>query len=209
MEIWQTIIMAIGGNVVLLAVLGWLSKSLISQMLSKDIAGFKSSLKSESDAISQKLKHDFQITALEHQVKFSKLHEKRADVIAELYSLLVQSYWDASSFASPMEWNGEVNKQEKYSMAMNSVADFYRYFDKHRIYIPENLCIKIDNFVQEMRKKVIGFGVYVKYDDSQLPTNQLESKHKAWMDAWDYIERKVPETKSELENHLRILLGEA
>ena len=209
MEIWQTILLALGGNVALLAVLGWLSKSLVSQLLAKDIEGFKSTLKSEAEAASQKLRHDLEKATIEHQVKFSKLHEKRAEVIAELYSLLVQAHWELSSFVSPMEWVGEPNKQEKYVTAMNSVADFYKYFDKHRIYIPEELCGQIDEFVQEMRKKAIGFGVYVKYDDAALPERAMEQKHQAWTGAWEYFEQKVPEAKAALENELRGILGDA
>ena len=207
MEAWQTILLALGGNVALLAVLGWLSKSFVSQLLAKDIEGFKAALKSESEAASQKLRHDLEKATIEHQVRFSKLHEKRAEVIAELYSLLVQAYRDISSFVSPMEWAGEPNKQEKYATAMNCVADFYRYFDKHRIYIPEDLCAQIDEFVQEMRKKAIGFGVYVRYEDDAMPAHAIEKKHEAWTSAWEYFEQKVPEAKSALENELRGILG--
>jgi len=177
MEAWQTILFALGGNAAVLAVLGWLSKSFVNQLLAKDIEVFKTTLKTEAEAASQKLRHELEKATIEHQVRFSKLHEKRAEVIAELYSLLVQAYWDISSFVSPIEWSGEPNKQEKYAKAMNSVADFYRYFDRHRIYIPEDLCSQIDEFVQEMRKKAIGFGVYVRYEDAALPPHALEKKH--------------------------------
>jgi hypothetical protein len=37
------------------------------------------------DAEIERLKTSLQMTALEHQVRFSKLHEKRAKVIADLY----------------------------------------------------------------------------------------------------------------------------
>lgn len=207
MEVWQTILLALGGNVALLAVLGWLSKSLVGQLLAKDIEGFKSTLKFEAETASQKLRHDLEKSSIEHHVRFSKLHEKRADLIAELYSLLVQAHWDLSSFVSPAEWAGEPKKQEKYATAMNSVADFYRYFDKHRIYIPEALCGQIDEFLQEMRRKAIGFGVYVKYSDDALPPHALERKHEAWTGAWEYFEKKVPDAKSALENELRRILG--
>ena len=207
MEVWQTIVLALGGNVALLAVLGWLSKSLVSQLLAKDIEGFKATLKAESESATQKLRHELEKSSMEHEVKFSKLHEKRAEVIAELYSLLVQAYLDISSFVSPMEWAGEPNKQEKYVTAMNAVADFFRFFEKHRIYLPEELCNQIDEFVMEMRKKAIGFGVYVSYDDKHLPEHTLKQKHDAWAGAWQYFDEKVPIAKTALEGELRSILG--
>lgn len=207
MEAWQTIILALGGNVALLAVLGWLSKSFVSQLLAKDIEGFKQSLRSESDAALKQLSHDLEKSTIEHQVRFSKLHEKRAEVIAELYGLLVQAYWDISSFASPAEWAGEPNKQEKYVTAMNASAEFYRYFEKHKIYMPERLCSQINEFSQEMRSKAIGFGVFVKYDDENMNERLYEQKHQKWDEAWVYFEKNAPAARAALENELRNILG--
>jgi len=209
MEVWQTIILALGGNAALLAVLGWLSKSFVSQLLAKDIEGFKQSLRSESEAALKKLSHDLEKSAIEHRVRFSKLHEKRAEVIAELYGLLVQAYWDISSFASPMEWAGEPNKQEKYVTAMNASAGFYRYFEKHKIYLPKELCAQINEFAQEMRSKAIGFGVYVKYDDDAMNDRTYEQKHEKWTEAWDYFDKQAPVARAALENELRNILGGA
>ncbi len=207
MEVWETIFLAIGGQIGLLAVIGWLSKSLVSQILEKDIEGFKALLKSESDSALQQLSHNLEKSTIEHQVRFSKLHEKRAEVIAELYSLLVQAYWDISSFTSPVELAGEADKKEKYVTAMNASADFYGYFEKHKIYLPEKLCSQVDGFAQEMRKKAIGFGVYVKYDDKAMPDSTYEKKHQKWIEAWEYFDKHAPEARSVLENELRNILG--
>ncbi len=207
MEIWETVALAMTGSLTSFAVLGWLSKSLVSQLLTKDVEVFKAKLKSESEEASQKLRHDLEKATIEHQVRFSKLHEKRAEVIAELYSLLVQAYWDISNFVSPMQSSGEPSQYEKYATAMNAVADFYRFFDKRKIYLPEKSCAQVDEFVREMRNKAIGFGVYAKYEDEQLPAGSIKEKLDAWTEAWGYLEKKVPEAKSALENELRSILG--
>jgi hypothetical protein len=207
MDIWQTILLALGGNAVMLAVLGWLAKSLVEKLLTKDIERFKASLASETQTAVERLKHDLQIVAVEHQVRFSKLHEKRAEVVAELYGLLVEAYWATSSFVSPMEWTGEPNKKEKYVTAKNSVADFFHFFEKHRIYLPENICKQLENFVRGMRSKAIGFGVYVHYDDDIISLQTLDEKHKAWAEGWEFFEKQVPPARLALENELRGILG--
>lgn len=204
---WETVILAFGGNAVLLMILGWLSKSLLSQLLEKDVEGFKSALQSKVNESSQLLRHSLEKSAIEHQVRFSKLHERRAEVIAELYGLLVQAHRDMSSFVALVEWTGDLSKKEKYVVAMNAVADFYRFFDKNRIYLPEPVCSKLEEFVLTMREKVIGFGVYVQFNDESMPEHALIQKHDAWSSAWEYFEKKVPEAKSALENEFRGLLG--
>ncbi len=139
MDVWQSVLLAIGGNAALLAVLGLLSKSLLEKVLARDSARFESEIKAKADATIEHLKTELQLKTIEHQVRFSKLHERRATVIAELNGHLVEALWEAESFLSPMEWAGEPDKKEKHITAMNKLAELYRYFDKHRIYLPVEL----------------------------------------------------------------------
>ncbi len=88
MEYWQHFLVALGGNAALLAVLAWLSKSLLSQFLTKDLDKFKGALEAEYATAAEKMKHDFVLLAAEHEVRFAKLHEKRAEVIAETHRLI-------------------------------------------------------------------------------------------------------------------------
>jgi hypothetical protein len=122
METWQTILLAIGGNTALLAVLAWLARTLISQSFSRDLERHKAALTSQTQSATERLRHELQLIAQEHQVTFSKLQERRANVIAEAYGLLVDAYWAGSSFASPIEFGGEPNKQEKYVSAINAMS---------------------------------------------------------------------------------------
>jgi hypothetical protein len=83
MDPLTSLLVAIGANAAILAVLGFLARSLINSWLAKDLEKFKFELKSASDTAFESLKSDLQRAAFEHQVRFSKLHEKRAEVIAE------------------------------------------------------------------------------------------------------------------------------
>lgn len=207
MEIWQTLLLAFGGNALLLAVLGILGKSLLDKLIVRDTKQFESDLKAKSDAAVEYLKNELQINAIEHQVRFSRLHEKRANVIAELYSLLVEMLWEAESFLSQMEWAGEPKKEEKHRTAMTKLVEFYRYFDKHRIYLPVDICTSLEKLVMEVRSHVIKFGVYIKYDDNSINDRTREQKEKAWDEGWDAIKNQVPLARKRLEGEFRFLLG--
>jgi hypothetical protein len=208
MEVWQTILLAIGGNTALLAVLAWLARTLISQSFSRDLERHKAALLSETQSATERVRHDLQLVAQEHQVTFSKLHERRAAVIAEAYGLLVEAYWAGSSFASPIDFSGEPEKREKYVSAMNAMSEFYRFFDKNRIYLPEPICEAIDSLTKEMRSQVLRMGGYIKYKDDALPPAALEKKWEALDKAWDYFEKQAPAAKSLLEKELRLLIGD-
>jgi phosphate/sulfate permease len=78
----------------------WLTKSWISERLKSSIKHeydekietHKAQLKAQSDLEAERLRSQLNIASIEHEVKFAGLHNKRAEVIAELYSLLVQAY---------------------------------------------------------------------------------------------------------------------
>ncbi|MCC7483534.1 MAG: hypothetical protein IT529_00965 [Burkholderiales bacterium] len=93
MSAWETILLAIGGNAALLAVLGLIGKSFLDKLIQRDTHRFEADLKAKSDAAIEHLRNALQLQATEHQIRFSRLHEKRADVIAELNGYLVEALW--------------------------------------------------------------------------------------------------------------------
>lgn len=205
MEPWQSLLLAFGGNVALLVVLGWLTRSVVQHWLTKDVEQFKATLLAESASASEQLKHELGLAAVEHNVRFSKLHERRAEVIAELYGLLVEAYWALHSFVSPVEWSSDDPKRKKYADAMAKASDFFRYFDKNRIFLPVDLCVSLDTFIQGMRGEAIGFGVWVQME--YVSENASQEKHKAWMKAWSYFDSEAPKARLALESELRAILG--
>lgn len=71
-SVWQELLIVFGGNATLLIVLGILFKSLLSQMLTKDIQKYKAQLKADADVSIERLKSTLQMAALEHQVRFEE-----------------------------------------------------------------------------------------------------------------------------------------
>jgi hypothetical protein len=195
----------------------WLTKAWISERLKNAIKheydekleSHKAQLKAQADVETEKLKASLSVSAAEHQVKFSGLHAKRADVIAEVYRLLVDAHWATASFASPFEIAGEPTKHEKYAAALGAMSTFSQYFDRHRIYLPEHLCLQLESLTKEMRSKAVAFGVRLRHNDFDLEGTATKRKHDAWDAAWDYFEKEFPVARAALEKELRGLLGDA
>lgn len=206
MNPWQSILLALGGNAALLVVLAWLARSFGSQLLAKDLERFKASLAATSSETAERLKHDLQLASLEHSVRFSKLHEKRAEVIATLYKLLVEVQWAGQNLVSIVEFGGEPPKQEKYVTAINKSAEFYREFDKNRIFLPEPVCRQIEEFLTGMRSRVIQFGAYTDVNE-YAPDHVHRDKLKVWQTASEFFDEEVPLTRRALEEELRSMLA--
>ncbi len=208
MEAWQTILLAFGGNAALLAVLGFAGKSLLEKLITRDTIRFEADLQAKAEAAIERLKSDLQIQTIDHQERFSRLHEKRATVVAELYGHLVEALWEAESFLSPMEWAGEPNKEQKHRVAMDKLVDLFRFFDKHRIYIPAELGASLEKLFMDVRSHVIKFGVFVKYTEPHINDHTRKQKEQAWNDGWDAIKNHIPLARQQLEAELRKLLGD-
>jgi hypothetical protein len=207
MQSWETALIDLGGHTTLLVVLGWLCRSLGSQILAKDLEQFRTQLSAASNSAAEQLKHELHIVATEHQVRYAKLHERRAEVIAELYGFLVEAHWASQTFVSVFDLAGEPPNDEKYAAAMNKAAEFYRFFDKNRIYLPPELCQTLEDFVRKIRKPVIGFGVYVDKNDEHLPDFARRDKLEAWIKASEYFDKEIPIARTALESELRTILG--
>ena len=218
MNAWQTIVAAIVGNGVVLAILGWLAKALIEKFiqrdsktfeanLQRDLKTFEADLQAKAGSAIEQLKSDLQIRTVEHQVRFSRLHEKRATVIADLNALIVEALWEAESFLSPMQWAGEPDKSEKHQIAMGKLVELYRSFDKHRIYVPDPLCSVVDKLVTDVREHVSRFGTYLTWDETSLQDHTRKEKQEVWMAGWNVIKNQVPLGRKQLENEFRTLLA--
>lgn len=190
MELWQAILVAFGGNAALLLVLSFLGRSFVNNALHKDLEKFKGEL---------------QLAATEHQIRFSRLHEKRAEVIAELYKLLVNATWKAESFTSPMEWTGEPDKKKKYIAATNAIAEYFRFFDQHRIYLSPTLCARLEDFAKRLRLPVMQFGVWLRHE--YLTEQAAKEKDETWTSAWNTVKNDVPQLREAIESEFRMLLG--
>jgi hypothetical protein len=126
-------------------------------------------------------------------------------VLADLYKLLVKATWETENFASPMEFVGELDKRQKYKEAMAAITEYFRFFDQHRIYMPEELCTSLLAFAHKLRSPTIAFGVYLRIEHPN--ESAQDEKFKVWIAAWDSVQNDIPKLRSGLEAEFRKLLG--
>lgn len=68
--------------------IGWMIKGLITHYLSLDVEDYKKKLNTETLREIEQFKSDLQNTNKEKEIRFSKLHEKRAEAIQTIYGQL-------------------------------------------------------------------------------------------------------------------------
>jgi hypothetical protein len=123
----------IGGTAVAIGIVGWLMRSLIKHFLDKDVELFRQSLQSQAAVELEKLKHELRLAAVSYEKQVTLLQEKRASVIAKLYSKLIDFLDAAESLASLVEFSGEPSKTDKAKVLAEKAAEFMGYFARNRI----------------------------------------------------------------------------
>jgi hypothetical protein len=153
--------------------------------------------------LTEQAKHTHEILALEHRVRFSNLHETRAERIAELYRRIVAQSWACQRYVYQLS---ESNRQDRFFELEKGFEDFFLFAEASRIYLPEHVCTLIESLVKTVRKPVVD--VYV-YGDVDIRANDVVRTQKitAFKTAFEAFEAEIPAAKKALEDEFRKLLG--
>jgi hypothetical protein len=206
MTIWQILLTTLGGGTAILAAAAWLIRTALNYALTRDVESFKARLKADADIETEKLKSSLQMVAYEHQVRFSNLHAKRAEVIADIYSQMVDVEQHGQRFVYAEVFNETQDRQRAYSETSRRLVEFYFFLEKRRIYLPETVCTMMKKFVDTIRKNVIRTNIYEPIEQPLNP-KVLEEKIKVIQEASDAFEGTIPAARAALEDEFRRLLG--
>lgn len=91
METWETILLAISGNAALLAVLGYIGKSLLEKILVRDTKRFESEMKAKTDTEIEKLRNELLRSVESYKVQLKKsefLFQKEFEAASGFIALL-------------------------------------------------------------------------------------------------------------------------
>jgi hypothetical protein len=204
--IWQELLIVLGGNATLLVVLGFLFKSLLSQALTRDIEKYKTELKAEADVSIERLKSSLQMTALEHQVQFSKLHEKRAEVVAEIYKQLVALEREGKRLIIRQGiFRKGSGTSEEVDAAEKMLYDLFSFVNVHKIYLPPQVDGLMDDFYQTLREPFAHASTFgdIQSDDPNI----LQQRRDGFIQANRAFQKEVPAARKALEQEFRLLLG--
>jgi hypothetical protein len=207
---WQLVITNIGTTLVsatvVVGAVAWVIKTVISDRLARHAEEFKIQVKADADATTEKLRNSLQMTALEHQVRFSKLHEKRAVVIEQVYQKLIEAEKGYGRFVLVDGYETDTQKQQE--AARKAQADMYEtslFIEKNRIYLPVEICNALKEFLDIMWNSAIRVSVYGSIKQPNPQT--LQERHDVFTKAHQALTKEIPSARAALETEFRKMLG--
>jgi hypothetical protein len=194
-QYWQELLKLLGGFAIIVSAVAWVVKSVVTHFLDRDVEEYKSQLATESAREIENLKTQLQLTAKEHEVRFSKLHEKRAEIIADLYSKLSRAHRESNILMFRIE-------QKEDEASLKTAADFaYKasisasgFFEGNQLYLSKELSDSIRRILSTMQLTSLSFPY-----DGDIRTRGL--------DIWKEQSQKISAIMSKLEKEFRLMLG--
>ena len=138
-----------------IGIIGFTFRGWISHKFSCNFETHKEKLRKETEEQLTKHKSELDRFAYEHQIRFSSLHQKRADVIEEMYGLLWVTEVSFQELTSRLRSINDPPPDEKVEAYNSHAQAFIKYYQTHRIHLEESVCQKINSFADTLRDGVI------------------------------------------------------
>lgn len=209
MTTFQAIVLATTGNALLLAVLGWLARSLLQNLLTKDLVEHRIRLESENQRAAQAIEHELSMAAREHDIRFGKLHERRAETIAKLYELLALTSENGTTYSAPFGFSGDPPKSEQFIDFAHAYNDAAKHFYSKKLFLPEETCRRVEELFRGMQEHPSRIDMYMGMAEQHPSPNMELKKLDAWDEVWKYFQEDFKPAMAALENDFRSLLGDA
>lgn len=154
---------------VTIAAVAWVARKFIEQSFTDGAERFRSQVQTAHATEIEQLRSDLALAAFEYQTRFSRLHDRHMEVLAEVYSRLVVAQWAFQSLTSLSQPLGQDLDEESRIAAMRG-NEFVEFFEANRIWPPADICASIANFNAEMLGASVNF--------------RMQDRHALGIDHW-------------------------
>lgn len=215
---WTTIAQNVGTFAVGTGIFALLVKSLVVNSLNRELEAYKSKLNTDLEAHKATLLKDveafkstLQLATIEHRIRFSKLHDKRAEVIQDLYGKLVALDTAIHSVLKRFQKVGEASLEDKvreYGRLHNELNEF---FLPNKLFFDNKTCRIIDELLFLSRDTYFDITTYPV--DTESPEYRyglrdlLKERHEYWEKAQKVFDTDIQKLKIQLEAQFRAMLG--
>ncbi|HWS69799.1 MAG TPA: hypothetical protein VN325_44095 [Steroidobacteraceae bacterium] len=205
----------LGGTAGGLAIASWLGNRVISQMLERELSdhqakldrqleSHKAQLRTAGDIELERLRTVGAIAKVEHEVMFSRLQDRRAEIVGLLYSKLVDAARRTGDYVGTHGADRSPEVIAAHKAAGKANWDLFDYLDLQRIWLPKECCEKVEAFTDELRDLAVTRQVFSL--DRLGSESFYERRSDELLRIWDKLQKKVPAAQEALAQEFRILV---
>lgn len=183
---WQQLAGLIVAPTVVVAAVAWILRALIAQSFARDIQLYKSELDRAN---------------FEHQQRFSTIHQRQAEVIANLYGKIARSKAVTGDLVGIFQQGGQ-SLMDKKKRAADVYNDMSAHFYENRIFLPRDAAEKAETLIGTLKD------VLIEFDTAQMGNDEYKPDETGlWQQAYKRLRDEVPPVLEELESEFKTILG--
>ena len=152
---------------VLIGAVAWLARSLVGHLLSKDVEIFKANLaaehaqsleiaKKEHQSELERFKFELKAQAMERQIRFEHLHQKRFELIYELHNEARAVRGVTWTLYKRVQQNGHI-PPDIVTRATERISKFDDFFETNRIFFSTEVCALIDEYRNKLLVSAVSY----------------------------------------------------
>lgn len=202
---WTEITKVFGGAAAFIAALVWLAKLLVSQWLKKDLEVFKSKVQSAATAGIEEVKSHLTQLSTEHEVRFTLLHTKRAEIISELYEKIVDAYSHTLVLALGAETTGIELHRQRAETAWEILRAALDLLYARKIWLPEALAQKVDDLLSELCDPSFKYHYYLK---AKFTEQDVLDAARLWATKRHEVKVLIDDLEREFRKELAVMTGD-
>jgi hypothetical protein len=190
---WQTVFATVGASALAAGAIGWLLRTLISHELAKALEQHRQAL---------------QIHAQVQHIRFSRLHERRAEMIHELYKRIIQirlMCHTVIKFPDKTRPEGKVIEE-----ICGAIVKMNVYVGENALYLPKSVRDKYASmFTEGIRRPLFSVGIADMLDTkfTEAPQDRVKLIRDTLLPKLKEDLDKFDELLNDLELEFRDLLG--
>ena len=145
----------------------------------------------------------------EREVKFARLHARRAAVIDGLYKRLCRTQVAFRALAGGIASSGDDDFQSRLEHAGAAARELLTFSDENRLYLPHDVLEAFDRVAGEFDAAWVTFAFERRDGNWPLLTaEERKEQVELWREARETVRRRVPTLRGILEGRMRASLGE-
>ncbi len=167
-------------------------------------------IQKQIDKSSQKRLEEFKSTLSLLNTKFTKLHEKRFEVIGEMYTRVVDLQVAMLKLTNPVKFTENYEKEIDIliSNSNNCFQNFNSFFERNRIYFNDTTCLLMDEIRKTFHVAIWDFNEHRMYkqmgeDDRQV----IKEAHQKMIKAYKSMKDDIPKLRQNLETDFKKILN--
>ncbi|HDS1207580.1 TPA: hypothetical protein QDZ84_002604 [Shewanella algae] len=188
----------IATSAIAISAVAYLAKSIVSNLLNKDLEKFKLDVKREAERKIEQYKSDLESERIRLNISYSEVFSRQANVIADLYKNLVKLEQYLKLLIIMKDTNVDT---QQVAAAVHSWEAFSTYFDENRIFLPDDICELIDKLTSEIFFEYLNYRKSTKKTDTEKEIDLNKIKES------EQVISQFPVIKSTIENKFKVMIG--